>query len=108
MEFENKLGSNAPPLVDERVTVHYDPQRPVEEKVAYDRIVRRNAMAFAVAGAIVLGGMVFPLCSSWGVFALIAVWQLPTDKMDRKLGRLRCELLPPLDCSRRRSEWFIP
>jgi hypothetical protein len=66
VEFENKLGSNAPPRVGERVTVLYEPQRPEEAKVTFDCIVRRNAITFAVAGAIVLGVMVFPSCSSWG------------------------------------------
>jgi hypothetical protein len=34
VEFQNKLGTNAPPRVGDEVTVFYDPARPEDAKVA--------------------------------------------------------------------------
>ena len=73
VEFENKLGTNAPPRVGERVTVLYDPERPEEAKVAFGSIVRRNVMAFVVMGAIILGVMFSSFMLFVGVFVWIAV-----------------------------------
>ena len=73
VEFENKLGTNVPPRVGERVTVLYDPERPEEAKVAFGSIVRRNVMAFAVVGAIILGVMFSSFMLFVGLFVLIAV-----------------------------------
>ena len=73
VEFENKLGTNAPPRVGERVTVLYDPERPEEAKVAFGSVVRRNVMAFAVMGAIILGVMFTSFMLFVGMFVLIAV-----------------------------------
>jgi hypothetical protein len=73
VEFENKLGTNAPPRVGERVTVLYDPERPEDAKVAFGSVVRRNVMAFAVMGAIILGVMFSSFMLFVGMLVLIAV-----------------------------------
>ena len=57
VEFENRLGSNAPPRVGEEVTVVYDPARPEEAKVALGSMFRINPKALLIAGAIFLGAM---------------------------------------------------
>ncbi len=57
VEFQNKLGTNAPPQVGDEVTVLYDPTRPEEAKVALGSMFRFSPKAFAVAGAIFLGAM---------------------------------------------------
>ncbi len=57
VEFHNKLGTNAPPRVEDEVTVIYDPQRPEEAKVALRSMFRFNPKALAVVGAIFLGAM---------------------------------------------------
>lgn len=57
VEFQSKLGTNAPPRVGDEVTVIYDPQRPEEAKVALRSMFRFSPKAPLVAGAIFLGAM---------------------------------------------------
>lgn len=59
MEFENKIGSNAPPKVGDEVTVIYDPARPEEAKVALGSIFKIDPKALLVVGGIFLAAMAF-------------------------------------------------
>jgi Protein of unknown function (DUF3592) len=59
MEFENKIGSNAPPKVGDQVTVIYDPARPEEAKVALGSIFKIDPKALLVVGGIFLAAMAF-------------------------------------------------
>lgn len=58
VEFQNKLGTNAPPRVGDEVKVLYDPARLQEAKVALGSMFRFNPKALLIAGAIFLGAMV--------------------------------------------------
>jgi hypothetical protein len=57
VEFQNKVGSNAPPRVGDEVTVLYDPERPEEARVPLGSMFRPNLKLLAVVGAIFLGAM---------------------------------------------------
>lgn len=57
VEFQSKLGSNAPPRVGDEVTVLYDPQRPEEARVALGSMFRFDPKALAVVSAIFVGAM---------------------------------------------------
>ena len=59
VEFQNKLGTNAPPRVGDEVTVLYDPARREEAKVALGSMFRFSPKALLVAGAIFLAAMAF-------------------------------------------------
>ncbi len=59
VEFENKIGSNAPPRVGDQVTVIYDPARPEEAKVALGSMFRFDPKALLVVGGIFLAAMAF-------------------------------------------------
>ena len=69
VEFENDLGSNAPPRVGDKVTVLYDPARPEEAKVALRSMWKVDPKALLVVGAIFLGAMAFFL-----FFVAVIVW----------------------------------
>jgi len=70
VEFQNKLGSNAPPRVGDEVTVLYDPARPEAAKVAIGSMFRPNPKALLFAGAIFLGAMAFFVL----FFVAVVVW----------------------------------
>ena len=59
VEFQNKLGTNAPPRVGDQVTVIYDPARPEEAKVALGSMFRFDPKALLVVGGIFLAAMAF-------------------------------------------------
>jgi len=59
VEFDNKVGSNAPPKMGDEVTVIYDPEQPEEAKVALGSMWRVGPKALLVAGAIFVGAMAF-------------------------------------------------
>ncbi len=52
VEFQSKLGTNAPPSVGDEVTVLYDPAWPEEAKVALRSMFRFSPKALAVVGVI--------------------------------------------------------
>ena len=68
VEFQNKVGSNAPPRVGDEVTVLYDPEYPEEARVPLGSMFRPNLKLLAVVGAIFLGGVALMFLS---VFALV-------------------------------------
>jgi hypothetical protein len=70
IEFQNGLGSNAPPRVGEQVTVFYDPGRPEDAKLGLGDTFKPNLKLLPVVGLIFLAvvGLMF-----LSVFAL-AVW----------------------------------
>ena len=70
VEFQNKLGTNAPPRVGDEVTVFYDPGRPEDAKVALGDTFRINGKLLLVVGAIFLAVVALMFLS---VFALV-VW----------------------------------
>ena len=70
VEFENRLGSNAPPRVGEEVTVVYDPARPEEAKAALGSMFRINPKALLIAGVSFLGAMTLFLL----FFVAVIVW----------------------------------
>jgi uncharacterized protein DUF3592 len=70
VEFENDLGSNAPPRVGDEVTVLYDPARPEEAKVALRSMWRVDPKALLVVGAIFVGAMAF----FYLFFVAVIVW----------------------------------
>ena len=59
VEFQNKIGSNAPPRVGDEVTVVYDPARPEEAKVALGSMFRFDPKVLLVVGGIFLAAMAF-------------------------------------------------
>ena len=70
IEFENGLGTNAPPRVGDEVTVVYDPERPEEARVALGSMFRFSPKALLVAGAICLGAMAL----FFAFFVAMIVW----------------------------------
>ena len=70
VEFQNKLGTNAPPRVGDEVTVFYDPARPEDAKVALGDTFKINGKLLLVVGAIFLAVVALMFLS---VFALV-VW----------------------------------
>jgi hypothetical protein len=59
VEFQNKIGTNAPPRVGDEVTVIYDPTRSEEAKVALGSMFRFSPKALLVAGGIFVAAMAF-------------------------------------------------
>ena len=70
VEFQNKLGTNAPPRVGSEVTVFYDPARPEDAKVALGDTFKPNLKLLLIVGAIFLGAVALMFLA---VFALV-VW----------------------------------
>jgi hypothetical protein len=70
VEFQNGVGTNAPPRVGDEVTVYYDPERPEDAKLSLGSTFRPNLKLLPVVGAIFLAGLAFMFLS---VFALV-VW----------------------------------
>jgi hypothetical protein len=70
VEFQNKVGSNAPPRVGDQVTVLYDPARPEEAKVALGSMFRFDPKALLVVGGIFLAAMAFFFL----LFVAVIVW----------------------------------
>lgn len=71
VEFQNDLGTNAPPRVGDEVTVIYDPARPEEARVALGSMFRFSRKALVVAGAIFLAAMLFFFLVFVGVTAFV-------------------------------------
>ena len=59
VEFQNEVGTNAPPRVGDEVTVIYDPERPEDAKVALSDTFKPNPKVLLVVGAIFLAAMAF-------------------------------------------------
>jgi len=70
VEFQNKLGTNAPPRVGDEVTVFYYPARPEDAKVALGDTFKPNLKLLLIVGAIFL---VLVALMFLAVFALV-VW----------------------------------
>jgi hypothetical protein len=70
VDFQNGVGSNAPPEVGEEVTVYYDPERPEEAKLTLGSTFRPNLKVLAVVFGIFFGVVALMFLS---VFALV-VW----------------------------------
>ena len=70
VEFQNKLGTNAPPRVGDEVTVFYDPWRPEDAKIAMGDTFNFNGKLLLVVVAIFLAVVALMFLS---VFALV-VW----------------------------------
>jgi hypothetical protein len=70
VEFQNGVGSNAPPKVGAEVTVYYDPDRPEDAKLSLGSTFRPNLKVLAVVFGIFLGVVALMFLS---VFALV-VW----------------------------------
>jgi hypothetical protein len=68
--FQNKIGTNAPPRVEDQVTVIYDPAQPEEAKVALGSMFRFDPKALLVVGGIFLAAMAFFLL----LFVAVIVW----------------------------------
>ena len=68
VEFQNGVGSNAPPKVGEEVTVYYDPERPEEAKLSLGSTFRPNLKLLAVVFGVFLGGVALMFLA---VFALV-------------------------------------
>jgi hypothetical protein len=68
VEFQSKVGSNAPPKVGEEVTVYYDPERPEDAKLSLGSTFRPNLKLLPVVFGVFLG-MLFLMFLS--VFALV-------------------------------------
>lgn len=59
IEFQNKIGTNAPPRVGDEVTVIYDPAHPEDAKVALGSMFRFSPKALLVTGGIFLAATAF-------------------------------------------------
>jgi hypothetical protein len=56
VEFQSKVGTNAPPRVGDQVKVIYDPARPEETKVALGSMFKIDPKALLVVGVLPRGG----------------------------------------------------
>ena len=54
VEFQNKIGTNAPPRVRAEVTVYYDPERPEDARLSAGSTFRPNLKLLAVVFGIFL------------------------------------------------------
>lgn len=70
IEFQNGVGSNAPPKVGDEVTVYYDPERPEDAKLSLGSTFRPNLKLLPVVFGVFLGVVALMFLS---VFALV-VW----------------------------------
>ncbi len=70
VEFQNGVGSNAPPQVGDEVTVYCDPERPEEAKLSVGSTFRPNLKLLPVVFGIFLAMVALMFLS---VFALV-VW----------------------------------
>ena len=68
VEFQSKVGSNAPPKVGEEVTVYYDPERPEDAKLSLGSTFRPNLKVLAVVFGIFVAVMALMFLS---VIALV-------------------------------------
>lgn len=73
VEFQNKIGTNAPPRVGDEVTVLYDPTRPEEAKVVLGSMFRIDPKALLVVGAIFLAAMAFFFLFFVGAIVLVSL-----------------------------------
>ena len=70
VQFQNKIGTNAPPRVGDQVTVIYDPARPEEAKVALGPMFSFDPKALLVVGGIFLAALAFFFLP----FVAVVVW----------------------------------
>ena len=70
IEFQSKIGSNAPPRVGDEVTVHYDPERPEDARLGIGDTFKPNLKLLPVVFGIFLAFIALMFLS---VFALV-VW----------------------------------
>jgi len=70
VEFQSKVGSNAPPKVGDDVTVYYDPGRPEDAKLSLGSTFRPNLKLLPVVFGIFLGVVALMFLS---VFALVVL-----------------------------------
>ena len=70
VDFQNKIGTNAPPRVGDKVTVFYDPARPEEARITMGDAFRPNLKLLPVVFGIFLLVVALMFLS---VFALV-VW----------------------------------
>jgi hypothetical protein len=68
VDFQSKVGSNAPPKVGEEVTVYYDPERPEDAKLSLGSTFRPNLKLLAIVLGVFVAAMVLMFLL---VFALI-------------------------------------
>jgi len=68
IEFQNGVGSNAPPKVGDEVTVYYDPERPEDAKLSLGSTFRPNLKLLPVVFGVFLGFVALMFLS---VFALV-------------------------------------
>jgi len=68
VEFQSKVGSNAPAKVGEEVTVFYDPERPEDAKLSLGSTFRPNLKLLPVVFGVFLGVLALMFLS---VFALV-------------------------------------
>ena len=73
VEFQNGVGSNAPPKVGEEVTVYYDFDRPEEAKLSLGSTFRPNLKLLPVVFGIFFGVVALMFLS---VFALVVLVSL--------------------------------
>ena len=70
VEFQNGVGSNAPPKVGEGVTIYYDPERPEDAKLSLGSMFRPNLKLLPVVFGVFLVVVALMFLS---IFALV-VW----------------------------------
>ena len=68
VEFQNGVGSNAPPKVGEEVTVYYYPERPEDAKLSLGSTFRPNLKLLPVVFGIFFGAVALMFVA---VFALV-------------------------------------
>jgi hypothetical protein len=68
VDFQSKVGSNAPPKVGEEVTVYYDPERPEDANLSLGSTFRPNLKLLPVVFGVFFGVMALMFLS---VFALV-------------------------------------
>jgi hypothetical protein len=73
VEFQNGVGSNAPPKVGEEVTVYYDPERSEDAKLSLGSTFRPNLKLLPVVFGIFFGVVALMFLS---VFALVVLVSL--------------------------------
>jgi hypothetical protein len=83
-EFQNNIGTNAPPRVGDEVTVLYDPERPEDAKVALGDTFKINVKLLLVVGAMFLAVVAFMFLSVFCVgrvgYTIVGAWRAVCKK----------------------------
>ena len=71
LEFQNGIGSNAPPRVGDEVAVYYDPERPEDARISVGSAFSPNVKLLPVVFGIFLAGLALMFLAVFALAVLV-------------------------------------